>query len=89
MYIIALSRCLESVIPTHERDVILDQQVDLPPILQELQELRGLRQGEMGLVVVIDGQDSVYYLKRMLLSDQVDGGLLTTVLWGIFTKCTM
>ena len=29
-----LSRCLESVMLTHERDVILDQQADLPPTLR-------------------------------------------------------
>lgn len=42
---------------THKRDVIFHHQVDLPPTL--LQEHRRLRQGEMGHIIVIDGQDPV------------------------------
>lgn len=42
---------------THKRDIVLHHQVDLPPTL--LQEHRRLRQGEMGHIIVIDGQDPV------------------------------
>lgn len=42
---------------THKRDIVFHHQVDLPPTL--LQEHRCLRQGEVGHIIVIDGQDPV------------------------------
>lgn len=42
---------------THKRHIVLHHQADLPSTL--LQEHRCLRQGEVGHVVVIDGQDPV------------------------------